>query len=93
MWQQFSKGKFKGFDFDRQKIIGNYIVDFYCADRNVVIEIDGSSHNGKVEYDRERDGFLKSLNLTVIHIPAEDVLGRLDSVMLMLQNHKALKGE
>ena len=61
MWQQFHKRKFRGFDFDRQKIIGNYIVDFYCTNCRAVIEIDGSSHDEKAEYDRERDAFLEEL--------------------------------
>ena len=90
MWQQFHKRKFKGYDFDRQKIIGNFIVDFYCIDCRVVIEIDGSSHNEREEYDYERDIFLKGLGLTVIHITASDVLNRLNDVMLMLYNHPSL---
>ena len=90
MWKQLYKGKFKGFDFDRQKIIGNYIVDFYCTNCNAVIEIDGSSHDDKVEYDQQRDAFLEGLGLSVIHIPAADVLHRLDAVMRMLQDHPAL---
>ena len=92
LWQRLNKKQFKGFDFDRQKIIGNYIVDFYCGNRNVVIEIDGSSHIDKQEYDEERDRYLESLGLTIIHIPAKDVLRRLDSVLEMLHNHPALTG-
>jgi len=91
LWKQINKGKFKGCDFDRQKIIGNYIVDFYCANCNVVIEIDGRSHKNKVEYDDERDSFLKGLGLTVIHILSDDVLNRLDDVMAMLHDHPALR--
>ena len=91
IWRQLRKQKFRGFDFDRQKIIGNYIVDFYSANCNVVIEIDGSSHNEKAEYDGERDAFLEGLGLTVIHIPACDVLNQLDEVMQMLYNHPALR--
>jgi len=67
MWKQFQKRKFKDYDFDRQKIIGNYIVDFYCTDCHVVVEVDGNSHSEKVEYDQRRDAFLEGLGLTVIH--------------------------
>jgi very-short-patch-repair endonuclease len=91
-WNRVKNKQLKGFDFDRQKIIGNYIVDFYCTNCNVVIEIDGSSHDGKAEYDAERDRYLESLGLTVIHIPIEDVMKNLDRVMEMLFNHPALKG-
>ena len=91
-WQRVHKKKFKGYDFDRQKIIGSYIVDFFCTNYNVVIEIDGSSHDGKQEYDAERDAYLKSLGLTVIRIPAKDILKNLDATMEWLYDHPALSG-
>lgn len=91
-WNQVKNKQFKRFDFDRQKIIGNYIVDFYCSNCNVVIEIDGSSHDTKVEYDAERDAFLESLGLVVIHIPVTDVMNNMSGVMKMLYDHPALKG-
>jgi very-short-patch-repair endonuclease len=91
-WNQVKNKQFKGFDFDRQKIVGNYIVDFYCSNCNVVIEIDGSSHDNKQEYDKARDSFLQSLGLTVIHIPVIDVMKNMGGVMEMLFNHPALKG-
>ena len=91
-WNQVKRKQFKGYDFDRQKIIGNYIVDFFCVNCNVVIEIDGSSHDDKVEYDAERDAYLESLGLTVIHIPVEDIMKRMKDVMNMLYDHPALSG-
>ena len=93
LWQQLRNRKFKGFDFDRQKIIGNYIVDFYCINCRVVIEVDGISHDHKEEHDREREVYLKELGLTVIHIAAADVLKRLSDVMAMLNEHLALRKE
>jgi type I site-specific restriction-modification system R (restriction) subunit len=81
--------KFKGYDFDRQKIIGNYIVDFYCANVGVVIEIDGKSHDDKQEYDARRDAYLRSLGLTVIHITAKQVLKQLRETMAWLEEHPA----
>jgi very-short-patch-repair endonuclease len=67
LWNQLKNMKFKGYDFDRHKIIGNYIVDFFCTNCNTVIEIDGSSHDDKIEYDTERDAYLIGLGLSVIH--------------------------
>lgn len=90
-WNKVKNKQFKGFDFDRQKIIGNYIVDFYCSNCNVVIEIDGSSHNDKQEYDAERDEYLKSLGLKVIHIPVQDILKNMDLTMNWLFNHPAFQ--
>lgn len=90
LWQQIKNGQFSGLDFDRQKIIGNYIVDFFCAEKAVVIEVDGSSHDSKVEYDAARDAYLTGLNLTVIHVLDSDVKSNLAGVMQFLQEHPAL---
>ena len=91
-WNQVKNKQCQGFDFDRQKIVGNYIVDFYRSNCNVVIEIDGSSHDDKQEYDAARDSFLESLGLTVIHIPVVDVMKKMNGVMKILFNHPALEG-
>jgi very-short-patch-repair endonuclease len=91
LWKQLNKKQFKEYDFDRQRIIGNFIVDFFCADCGVVIEVDGSSHDGKTEYDSERDAYLEGYGLKIIHIEARDVLYNLDGVMEMLLTHPALR--
>ena len=88
-WNEIKNKKFKGLDFDRQKIIGNYIVDFYCASQNLVIEIDGESHAEKKEYDLKRENFLKSFNLQIIHIYDSDIKKNLSGVMEFLNNHPA----
>ncbi|MDR0327266.1 MAG: DUF559 domain-containing protein [Planctomycetaceae bacterium] len=89
-WNQVKNKQFNKLDFDRQKIIGNYIVDFYCADCNVVIEIDGDSHDRKQEEDTRRDEFLKNLGLHVIRIADVDVRKNIEAVMAMLARHPAL---
>lgn len=87
LWNQLRKGRLQGLDFDRQKIVGNYIVDFYCAEKNLVIEVDGSSHDDKADYDAQRDAYLAGLGLQVIHILDRDVRQDLPAVMgfLMLR--------
>ena len=61
--------------FIRQKIIGNYIVDFYCAKANLVIELDGSQHYEEVNMNKdiERTKFLESQGLKVIRIPNSEI--------------------
>ncbi|HMO56443.1 MAG TPA: DUF559 domain-containing protein, partial [Roseiflexaceae bacterium] len=90
LWQQLKNNQLYGLDFDRQKIIGNYIVDFYCAEKQVVLEIDGSSHDHKQEYDAQRDAFLTGLGLTVIHLHDHDVRHALAEVLYFLRQHPAL---
>ena len=66
----------------RQKVIGSYIVDFYIAEKNIVIELDGSQHyseKGKA-YDLERDVFLASKGITVLRYANSDVNERFESV-------------
>ena len=61
--------------FLRQKVLGRYIADFYCAEAKLVIELDGSGHyteEGK-QYDEERTVFLKEYGLIVIRIPNTEV--------------------
>ncbi len=91
LWNQIKKKQLLGLDFDRQKIIGNYIVDFYCAEMKVVLEIDGYRHINKAEYDARRDAYLKKLGLTVIRITDEDVKKNLAGVMLWLEGNEALR--
>ncbi len=84
-WQQVHQRKFHGIDFDRQRVIGNYIVDFYVKKLGLVVEIDGRSHDFKKEYDRERQQFLESFGLTVFRITDFDVLQQIDRVMRSLE--------
>ncbi len=61
--------------FYRQKIIGKYIVDFYCAKAKLVVELDGSGHysaQGR-EYDEERTNHLKGYGIQVIRIPNSEI--------------------
>ncbi len=61
--------------FSRQKVLGQYIADFYCAEAKIVIELDGSGHytDDKIQYDKERTAFLEKYGLTVVRIPNEEI--------------------
>ena len=61
--------------FKRQKVIGNYIVDFYCGKVKLVIELDGSQHfeDDAIEYDKERTEYLKSLGISVLRFTNSDI--------------------
>jgi very-short-patch-repair endonuclease len=73
LWYDFLRGY--SVRFIRQKIIGNYIVDFYCAKANLVIELDGSQHYDEISKikDIERTKYLESQGLKVIRIPNNEV--------------------
>ena len=65
--------QFADYKFLRQKPIDNYIVDFYCSELCLVIEIDGDSHAEAVEYDAARTKVLEALGLTVVRYTNDDV--------------------
>lgn len=70
-----------GYQFNRQFIIGNYIVDFICRKLNLIIEIDGSSHLTKQAEDRIRQDYLESKGYTVIRFSESSVVHRIDDVI------------
>ncbi|WP_312902768.1 endonuclease domain-containing protein [Chryseobacterium taichungense] len=85
-WKQVRNKNFHNIDFDRQRIIGNYIVDFYVKTLGLVVEIDGISHDFKQDYDLERTKFLESLDLKIFRITDLDVKQNLSVAMNDLEN-------
>ncbi|CAN5447198.1 DUF559 domain-containing protein [soil metagenome] len=86
-WQQVRNNQFYQIDFDRQRIIGNYIVDFYVKTLGLVIEIDGISHENKIEYDAARQLFLENLGLKVFRATDGAVKCNITEVMASLENY------
>lgn len=83
MWQLLRNKRFMNLKFRRQHVIAPYIVDFYCHELGLVVELDGGQHGTveAVEYDAERTKFLEALDLTVVRYWNYDVLGRTDVVL------------
>ncbi|WP_288458829.1 endonuclease domain-containing protein [uncultured Chryseobacterium sp.] len=84
-WKQVRARIFHNIDFDRQRIIGNYIVDFYVKTLGLVIEIDGWSHETKEIDDEVRQKYLESLGLKIFRITDFDVRHNLSVVMKDLE--------
>ena len=86
-WKQVRNWEFWQLDFDRQRVIGNYIVDFYAKSLGLVIEIDGESHNEEEDYDAKRDEFMISIGIRIFRISKLRVLHDLDNVMVELEDY------
>ncbi len=71
--------------FLRQKLLWNYIIDFYCNKLKLWIEIDGESHDWQGEYDEERTRFLWSVGIKIIRYTNDQIYYQLDWVMLDLE--------
>ena len=81
IWNEVLRMKqFADYKFLRQKPIDNYIVDFYCSELRLVIEIDGDSHADSVEYDAERTKVLAALGLKVVRYTNDEVLQNIQGV-------------
>ena len=85
LWNKLRKKQINGMHFRRQHPYGIYILDFYCFEANIVIEVDGKIHLGKYNYDKERTIFLKSSGLKVIRFKNEDIDRRIGWVVEEIQ--------
>jgi very-short-patch-repair endonuclease len=85
LWEHLKGKKVFGLQFSRQKPIGNFIVDFYCSKMKLVIEIDGVSHDGKFDYDMERQRILEAMGLTVLRFNDRDVKKEVNSVLAAIR--------
>ena len=84
LWHELKKNKL-GVSFIRQQTIGNYIADFYCREKKLVIEIDGSSHDDKYKYDKARDEYMKKLGMRVLRISDKDVKHDMPNVLIWIK--------
>lgn len=80
LWEMLRCKRMDGFKFRRQEIILGYIVDFYCPKLRLIIEVDGSSHEGKEEYDAYRQKVLEDKGLRFLRFQNYQVFGRPDWV-------------
>ena len=83
LWRELSGSK-TGFAFRRQLVVGNFIVDFACTQRRLVVELDGSDHARRLRLDAHRDRVLGGLGWRVLRIADDDVIGDLDGVVVRI---------
>jgi len=88
LWAKIRMKQVNGYQFYRQKPIGDYIVDFFCPKAKLVIELDGSHHlvGETMEYDRIRDDYLSSVGLRVLRFTNTDVLTNIEGVVENIEN-------
>jgi very-short-patch-repair endonuclease len=83
LWERLRSRQFLGLKFRRQVPIGQYIADFYCHDRRLVLELDGGIHDEprQQSHDGNRDLNLTTLGYTILRFTNEEVLRNLDLVL------------
>jgi very-short-patch-repair endonuclease len=82
----YLKRKNLGVKFRRQHGIGPYIVDFYCKEKNLIIEIDGSQHLDAKEYDKERDDYIETLGIKVLRFWNNEIDTNTEGVLMKIRN-------
>jgi len=88
LWNELKENKFWGFDFDRQRCIDNYIVDFYCKELMLAIEIDGMSHNHEEAFlkDEIRQQKLETLGVKFIRFSESEVKYDMMNVIMGIES-------
>ena len=84
LWKHLRKGNQNGMYFRRQHPYGIYILDFYCFEANLVVEVDGKIHLKQKEYDLERTMYLEASGLIVMRFENEDINNRIEWVLELI---------
>ena len=88
LWNELKNGKLNGYDFDRQRPIGNYIVDFYCKDVQLAIEVDGITHQDDLAQwkDAKRQNELEECGVHFLRFDALLVVNKVEAVVRDIAN-------
>ena len=89
LWKQLKAKSMMGYQFNRQKPLGNFIVDFYYKKLNLVIEIDGKYHGSEEQYldDMNRQKVLEELHLNFLRFMEMDVRKDMLGVLRVIENY------
>lgn len=89
LWKVIKGKQLKGYKFRRQHSINNYIVDFYCPEAKLIIEVDGKTHLEPtvMQNDIERDDFLNKIGLKVLRITNLEIMNQLELVLKEICKH------
>ena len=84
LWNVLRARQLRGFKFRRQQPIGSFVVDFYCDEAGLIVEVDGPIHEHQRDADRQRQELLESLGLRVLRIQADAIISDIDTVLARL---------
>lgn len=81
LWMFLRNRRVAGAKFMRQHPVGRYILDFYCIENGLAIELDGGQHGEAADYDQQRDGWLRSQGIQVLRFWNNQMLAETEAVM------------
>src|SRR3972149_8440668 len=85
LWKKLSKLQLDGYRFRRQHIINRFIVDFYCPEVRLIVEVDGEIHKKQKLLDKERHAFLQDLGYRILHFTNQEVFLKTTEVLVLIQ--------
>jgi len=85
LWNYVKRKQMKGYDFHRQRPIDNYIIDFFCNELYLAIEIDGESHYGNESKDERRQKKLEKLGVQFLRFDDLEVVHNLEGVLKRIE--------
>ena len=85
LWKQLRLKQIEGFKLRRQQPIDNYIVDFVCFEKRIVIEVDGGQHAIQSEYDIARDTYLRKQGFQVLRFWNNEVMKNINGVLEVIR--------
>ncbi len=99
VWERVRSRRFHGLMFRRQHALGTFIVDFYCPEKHLIIEVDGDIHETSVEADVTRQEHLETLGFVVVRLKNDEVkedldraLSKVSTVLVNLPSPRAERG-
>ena len=87
LWNAIRNRQLDGLKFRRQHPVGRFILDFFCAELRLVIELDGATHLGREDQDAFRQAWLESQRLMVIRCPNHEFLQGVDELLELVWRH------
>jgi very-short-patch-repair endonuclease len=87
LWRHLRAHQLSGLHFRRQEVIHGFIVDFYCAQTRLIIEVDGPIHNPQTGADQERDAILTAAGNRILRVTNDDVRYHLPTVLARIRDH------
>jgi len=85
MWEKIKGKQLLGYRFRRQRVVDNYIIDFYCSELKLAVEIDGITHSWKEKYDQDRQNKLESLGIKFLRFSEAQIRSNLWVVLEIIK--------
>ncbi len=93
LWEMIKDKKISGYKFRNQHPVDRYILDFYCHEKKLAVEIDGHIHDHRKDYDEHRDEYLKSAGIEVLRFSNDEIINNPDKIIEIIRTRLNAKSD